>query len=172
MNGQLKGKSINDVRNSVGVQNSPSRSDVIEFDRVGSCRSKMAKKRGMSLMDVPKGDASILHDFNGRQLFVGCISLNASLKTPHKYCNRMQIALQYKKKKIHTSPLVNCLDGLKNLTRNFYGKIFPYAQVIQHAQKKYVVPFQREFAVFLGDIIQSDHKQGFHKVIHVKYYKQ
>ena len=42
-------------------------------------------------------------------------------------------------------------------------------KLYKHAQKKYVVPFQREFAVFLGDIIQSDHKQGFHKVIYVKY---
>ena len=34
------------------------------------------------------------------------------------------------------------------------------------------MPFQREFAVFLGDIIQSDHKQGFHNVIDAKYYKK
>ena len=92
----------------------------------------------------------------------------------------MQIALYYKEKKIHTSLLVNCLDGLKNLTRKFYGKIFPYAQVIA-CSKEICCGFEREFAaffvesefaVFWGDIIQSDHKQGFHKVIDAKYYKQ
>jgi hypothetical protein len=50
-----------------------------------------------------------------------------------------------------------------------------------HALKKYVVALKEnlqlffvesEFAVFWGDIIQSDHKQGFHKVIDAKYYKQ
>ena len=43
--------------------------------------------------------------------------------------------------------MVNCLDGLKNLTRKFYGKIFPYAQVIA-CSKEICCGFEREFAAF------------------------
>ena len=32
--------------------------------------------------------------------------------------------------------------------------------------------FKENLQFFLGDIIQSDHKQGFHNVIDAKYYKQ